>query len=96
MLGKSSAPLGGHRPVDFKALGDLGVLEPAGGQQHNPGPLRERLRTRPAPCPRLQLRALLIRQLDGNGNVGWHDHLIPAATDLTPHDTSRSRSPPTR
>src|SRR3954468_1856237 len=88
LLGEAVAPLGHHRTTDPKPLGDLCVLDPVGGRQHDPRALRQRLRRRPAPRPRLKLHALLARQRDLNSNRRRHAHPPPpAATELNDRDT---------
>ena len=88
MLGKPRPPDRGRRARDGEPFGDLGVLETLGGQQHDPRALRQRLRARAPTRPRLQLGTLFNRQLNPNSNIGWHELLMPAAQDLTHHDTS--------
>src|SRR5215216_5307099 len=88
LLGEPVAPLGHHRTTDPEPLGDLGVLEPVGGREHDPRALRQRLRSRPTPRPRLKLRALLAGQRDLNSNRRRHAPTPPpAATELNDHDT---------
>jgi hypothetical protein len=59
VLDEPGAPRGRHAARDPQSSGDLSVREPVRGQQHDPRALRQRLRTRPPPCPALQLRALV-------------------------------------
>jgi hypothetical protein len=74
MLTKTVAPLGDHRPPDTQPLGDLDVLRALGRGQHDPRPLRQRLRTRRSTRPRLKLRPFVTAQLDLNSTIGSHDH----------------------
>jgi hypothetical protein len=75
VLGKPVAPPGDHRPADGQLLGDVGVLQALRGQQHDPRALRQALRTRPPPRPRLQLLALLVAARDRQRGIARHEHL---------------------
>jgi hypothetical protein len=77
LLSKPAAPHHRHVARDPKPLGDLGVLQAVGRKQDNPRALRERLRARSPPRPRLQLRALVIGQLNPNSNIRWHNPSCP-------------------
>ena len=77
MLGEPIAPLGDHRTARGEPLGDLAVRQAIGGQQHDPRALRERLRGRAPPRPRLKLGALLSGQIDPDSNRRRHPPTIP-------------------
>ena len=51
MLGEAVAPLGDHRATGPQLLGDLGVRQARGRQQHDPRAQRQRLRGRAPPRP---------------------------------------------
>jgi hypothetical protein len=77
LLGEPPAPLADHRPMHPEPLGDLGVVAPVGGQQHDPRAQRERLRAGPTPRPGLQLDALVVGQLDPNRRSDRHASCLP-------------------
>jgi hypothetical protein len=62
VLQKPRAPLAGHIATNPQLGGDLGVPQAVSRQQHDPRP--QRLRARAPPRPGLQLRALVVRELD--------------------------------
>src|SRR3954467_11602203 len=66
MLGEPVTPPPRGRNVDPETLSDLGGLEALSGGQHDPRSLRQRLRARTPPRPRLQLLALDRAELDDN------------------------------
>ena len=62
---------------DPETISDLGVLQALGRNQHDPRALRQSLRARSTPRPRLQLTALLIRQHNLNSNFDGITHSCP-------------------
>ena len=94
MLGETrERHLRDHRPLHPEPLGDLGVLQTLGRQQHDPRALRQRLRARAPPRPRLQLRALLARSAQSATatRIG-HTPPIPRChrINASRHSTTRS------
>jgi hypothetical protein len=81
VLGKAIAPLAHRRVPDRQPLRDLGVLEPIGGQQHDPRAQRQRLRARRTPCPRLQPLTLSRIELDHGSHRVRHDRTLQLHAD---------------
>ena len=79
---KPPPPLRDRVAMHVQALGDLAGPQPVGDQQHDPRALRERLRGRQPPRPRLQLLALSLGELDRHDRKRWHDTTIPDRTRI--------------
>ena len=86
--GKPVTPLGHHPPRHTQLLGDLRITRSPFAGKDDSRSHRQRLSATGPPCPRHQLRSLVIGQHHWNSNRTRHQPSLLSEPELTTHDTS--------